>query len=436
MKKISLLLLTATCSLAIMAANDFEIDLREAPLGYGDSFSAKYLVVGTPYSYLTETYKPSIYDAYFEANRFNESAPKNSAHGYVNLVVTVPVVAGNYKVTLGSCQYGTGTGTVKNAAKTVLANFDQKLAGCYHEDPTTNKVSATFSVASVDTIKITCGNYTPYIKFETLVAEEYTISFVNETEGSIGTVPASASVIAGKSLIIPNNHTLYKEGYTLTGWSDGVNTHAIGTSYTPEASATLTAVFTENASDFLSATSEFTVRWDFMPKNGAPNISVQSSATQKTAFLVAQGTIGVGKVDIKLDIDATNGKFQNTSNADWCQVNQNTKFDFPSKQNAIVRTYTMAEPTGSTVDEAAYGSYENYITTYTINSTSGSSELVTGSGSIWYTWLEVTYPASASNPTALDNINATVQTVKRIVNGQLLIERDGKTYTMQGQLIK
>ena len=38
--------------------------------------------------------------------------------------------------------------------------------------------------------------------------------------------------------------------------------------------------------------------------------------------------------------------------------------------------------------------------------------------------------------TALDNTNTTIQTVKRIVNGQLLIERDGKTYTMQGQLIK
>ena len=42
----------------------------------------------------------------------------------------------------------------------------------------------------------------------------------------------------------------------------------------------------------------------------------------------------------------------------------------------------------------------------------------------------------AADPTALDNANANVQAVKRIVNGMLLIERGDRTYTLTGQAVK
>ena len=38
----------------------------------------------------------------------------------------------------------------------------------------------------------------------------------------------------------------------------------------------------------------------------------------------------------------------------------------------------------------------------------------------------------ASIPTALDNTNANAKAVKRVVNGQLFIEREGKTFNAQG----
>ena len=42
----------------------------------------------------------------------------------------------------------------------------------------------------------------------------------------------------------------------------------------------------------------------------------------------------------------------------------------------------------------------------------------------------------AGVPTAVDNTEAEVKAVKTIVNGQLFILRDGKTYTITGQLVK
>ena len=39
-------------------------------------------------------------------------------------------------------------------------------------------------------------------------------------------------------------------------------------------------------------------------------------------------------------------------------------------------------------------------------------------------------------PTAIDNTNAGADTIKRIVNGHLLIERNGKSYTVTGAELK
>ena len=47
-------------------------------------------------------------------------------------------------------------------------------------------------------------------------------------------------------------------------------------------------------------------------------------------------------------------------------------------------------------------------------------------------WSGFTIKAISSIPTALDNTNANAKAVKRIVNGQLLIEREGKTFNAQG----
>ena len=77
------------------------------------------------------------------------------------------------------------------------------------------------------------------------------------------------------------------------------------------------------------------------------------------------------------------------------------------------------------------GTYSGNVTYYVANGnvTCGKNDL--------YSFIEVTYPASTPGPsTAIDNANANANAVKVIRNGQLLIERDGKTYNAQGAKVR
>lgn len=276
-----------------------------------------------------------------------------------------------------------------------------------------------------------------YSNSATIDVQQYTVSFVNDDVEAEGTVPAAVDVIEDLSIKIPANYTLYKEGYTLTGWSDGEDTYAIGADFTPTADVNLTPVFTPNTFNLLTATTEITVKWDFRQSAGAPAVTWQNG---KGGFLVAHATLAEQKVDVKLSIATLTdpvGKFATQS--DWCQVNNGTIFTFPSKSGATVTSNNYNEPSANRMDEniapEVTGSTGNYVATFSTNPTENVSTL-TNNANNYFRYIQVVYPASASGPTALDNTNSTIQTVKRIVNGQLLIERDGKTYTMQGQLIK
>ena len=82
---------------------------------------------------------------------------------------------------------------------------------------------------------------------------------------------------ADPSLTIPVNHTLYKEGYTLTGWTDGTNTYAVGGMITPSGDVTLTPVFTVNAKSIADRQSAVTVKVDLQRRNGAPKFDLGSN---------------------------------------------------------------------------------------------------------------------------------------------------------------
>lgn len=240
-------------SLDIDAWKDIAIDLRSELLG---SNLQKYLTIDSDNNYSYADANPGTYNALLTANSFN-----GTDHGYVNFKAKVPVGAGIYKITLGTCQYGTGTGYVKNADESstlsitnengqTVTSFNQNTGACYHNGTSTNIISVWYQAASDETITIVCGDYTPYFAIEkvnTLPELQYTVTYVNNTEGAAGTVPAAIAVTGGESITIPVNRTLYKDGYTLTGWNDGTTTHSVGSKFTPDDNVTLTAVFTANA---------------------------------------------------------------------------------------------------------------------------------------------------------------------------------------------
>lgn len=291
-------------------------------------------------------------------------------HGYHNVEATVPMKAGKYRFTLGTCQYGTGTGNVMSETNIELASFDQKTAACYHQNPAENIISMIFDVDKDQTITIDCGEYTPYMKLEAVTA--YQVSFaLSDAEG---VAPAAVDVTIGEALTMPVNKTLYKAGYTLTGWSDGVNTYPIGESFTPANDVVLTPVFTANQADLLNASSDVTVKWYFGGNNGAPTTSYEGTS----GLLVAQATIGNKTVDVKLAIDATSGKFAPQPTTEWAQVVSGTIFTYPYKE-------------GMTVDVHNY----NPNVTYYIADAEGKVNCVTND---YYSFIEVTYPASAPTP--------------------------------------
>ncbi len=188
-----------------------------------------------------------------------------------------------------------------------------------------------------------------------------------------GVAPAALDVTVGEALTMPVNKTLYKAGYTLTGWSDGVNTYPIGESFTPANDVVLTPVFTANEADLLNASTDVTVKWYFGGDKGAPTTSYEGTS----GLLVAQATIGNKTVDVKLAIDATSGKFAPQPSTEWANVKVGTIFTYPYKEGMTVDVHT----------------YSGNVTYYLAdgNVTCGANDL--------YSFIEVTYPASApANP--------------------------------------
>jgi len=147
-------------------SKNIAIDLRSQQLGGTNTEGgSKYLIIDSENNYTYVDAEPDAYNAYFVFDNFN-----GSQHGYTNLLVTVPVEAGNYLLTLGGCKYGTGTGNVKSATSETLASFNQKTAACYDADPVNNSVYLIFTVAAAQSITIDCGNYTPYFALKKMAA--------------------------------------------------------------------------------------------------------------------------------------------------------------------------------------------------------------------------------------------------------------------------
>lgn len=344
-------------------------------------------------------------------------------HGYNYPKVTIPVLAGNYKITIGNCQHSNDNGTsIKNADESATLNMidanGQTItsflakANCYHQTPAENITCAWFVADADQTIKVICPQYTPYFKIEKVdevpaAKTMYTVSFsAGEAQG---VAPAAIQVEAGHAITIPVNSSLYKEGFTLFCWTDGNNYYATNTSYIPADDVELEPVFNTNSVELLTATEDVTVKWMFGESNGAPTLALQGSA----GLLVAQATIGETKIDVKLDINAASGKFSNAGRGDkWAQVNSGTVFTFPTKENAVVTMEAYTNPADYTVSAG----------TSTVNDNN------------YYSYLQVVLPASPA--TAIDNADAELKATKRIENGQLFIELNGVRYNVIGAEVR
>ena len=320
------------------------------------------------------------------------SGKYHSDHGMTNLVLTVPV-EGGVKIIVGQCTYSGSDIVVKNSEGQVVVQKKPSQA-CWKNDR--NNVTELYYAGGATTLTISGMGFCPYVAVEKsdYVPTSYDITYSLGSETAEGTVPASATWLEGDTYAIPANFTLYKEGYTLTGWNDGTNTMKVGETYTPTANVTLTPVFAANTVSLAERTAEVTLRWDFQTKNGAPTVGYQNV----TGIWVTQATIGSETIDVKLDFDTNNGgKIANANWTDLAQMNAGTKFTIPSAKGAQVSMEAYNAITTTTIDgQSDYTSAQTI--NYTVANSAETIDIVIGDGS-YYRYIQTILPVAQQGGT-------------------------------------
>jgi hypothetical protein len=330
-------------------------------------------------------------------------------HGLRNFSATVPV-EGAVKITMGTCFWG-GEVTVKDATGATVATFTTQKgesgAGCYkgNKFDDENIVSAKY-VGDATTLTISGGAYVNFFAVEAIEASSVDVAYsLGEVECEGDILPTGGTFAAGDEYTIPaKNFTLYKDGYTLTGWSDGKNTYAAGDKITLSESITLTPVFTQNEVSLADRTEPVTVKWNFRRDQGAPAVGWEG---QDGLIWVAQATIGDKTIDVALPFSTAPGKFNNKSNTDWVQINNGTTFHVPSCKGATISMEAYSDITTTTIDGQTDYTQGKTIS-YTIAGSAENVDVVIGDGS-YYRYIQAVLPVvqSAGGET-FDNVAGTI----------------------------
>ena len=315
----------------------------------------------------------------------------------------------------------------------------------------TANLSTDISLSNLNgTVKVklwvTQGGSTKYFSVEKLVLTgatavdsrpERTITFAAGT-GS-GTAPADVTVRAGETFFFPKAPLLYKTGNTLTDWNDGTSDHKVGSSAAISDNTDLTAVFTPNTVALGDVAT--TVDWTFKTNNGAPTIAIEGAGGTKV--YAQRTTIGSTPYDALMTIDATSGKFNNTSNATYAQVAANTTFTIPAVDGMVVTVSCNQNPSavtdvtfdGNNADEF---STDPRTLTYTYSGSASTIDIVVANGGLYPDGISVAYPYVKSKydaPTItvgdFDFENKGYKVTITASEGTLEVSTDGTNYTAQ-----
>lgn len=383
---------------------DFKVDLAGGTLFTADEISSK---SATSFGISVADDGSVTRVSAADANAVISCKYHDSQHGVTNFKATV-LVTGPVKITLGNCSYGS-TATVKDAAGSTIGTINVGAAGnCWHGDKANNVVSCYYKGTDATTLTIDGGGYVPYFAVESVdpasLVENITLTYSLGDITAEGTVPTAANIEAGSSYTLPVNHTLYVEGKTLTGWTDGSNTYKPGETITaPTSNTTLTPVFKANSKNLADRTEATTLTYYFGHKNGASDINIQS----KTGILVTQVVVDGETIDVKIDLNGTSGKFNNINRSDeWAQINSGSIITIPSCKGATVELAAYSAITTTTID-GQIGYTSSKTISQTIASASENVNIVIGDGS-YYSYLKITLPVVEQGGKKYDNETASV----------------------------
>ena len=317
-------------------------------------------------------------------------------HGLQNFVATVKV-SGQVKITMSTCGWG-GEVTVKDANNETVATFTTKKgeggAGCYKGNgkDDENIISAKY-LGDATTLTISGGGYVGYFAVEEVQAASADVSYSLGDAVCSGTIlPTGGTYAVGDEYTIPaNNYTLYKEGYTLTAWTDGTNNYAVGSTITLQSDLALTPVFTKNTVSLADRTEPVTLKWNFRRDQGAPVVAWQNTNGN---IWVTQATINNEIIDVPMIVNTNPGKFNNSSNTDCAQTNNGTLFTIPSCKGAVVSTecHNSYSITTTTIDgQTDYTGSGTANISYEIANTAETIDIVIGDGS-YYRYIQTVLP--------------------------------------------
>ena len=167
----------------------------------------------------------------------------------------------------------------------------------------------------------------------------------NAGDYASGTSPEATWVEEGDLFKIPRNTTLYYEGNTLAYWKDSKgDAYRIGDRCPAQASnLRMFPVFEPNKFSLLHLNKQATATWLFTQDDDAPTINYQKTA----GILVTQLEMKADEmeetawIDVKIDLDATKGKFDNTTDrTERIQINEGSVIAFTATPNckAVLQT--------------------------------------------------------------------------------------------------
>lgn len=330
-------------------------------------------------------------------------------HGLGNFSATFKV-EGPVKIGMGSCAWG-GDVTIKNEAGETVGAFNTNNGACWSNSKPTENIPYTYYNGEATTLTVSGGSYTPFFSVEKIeqALQEATVTYSLGNVTAQGVVPAAVKLVIGDKTVVPANFTLYIEGKTLTGWTDGKNTYAIGDEVAPTEDVTLTPIFTDNEVSLADRTEPVTLKWDFQRKNGAPTVAWQN---QTGLIWVTKAVINGKSIDVKCDISTSPGKMANGNWNDWCQLNDGTKFTIPSCKGAIVNVEAY-NALGTGDNPLKIDGQSDYVSdktiSYEIANTAETIDVVIGSEGSYYRYIQVVLPVvQAAGGKTYNNEAATI----------------------------
>jgi len=210
--------------------------------------------------------------------------------------------------------------------------------------------------------------------------------------------PANISnLTAGSTYTLPYNYMYYKEGYTMTGWSDGTNNYNCGDSYTVTDDVTLTPIFTENTTSLSNHKQKVTVKYDFARQtNKGRYVNIEGNQD----IFITTANVDGKDIDVKLDINCLDnagiegkrGKVNNISDNTKVQVNPGTVFTIPVEAGSVITITSKDTKFTGTTFNGTEGTYNEKIVTYTA-STDGDVTVISTEDNMFYQNITVTYPS-------------------------------------------